>query len=165
MKLEDFNQATRAKARALLLPCVDIYRWADAVAAARPYSAVDEALEVARRAADPWTDTEVNGALAHHPRIGQRAAGATAEASMSRREQAIIDPSDEWLTQALADGNRHYEEKFGHVFLIRAAGRSSADILEALQERLEHTPEQEKVIMAQQLREIAVLRLEGALSK
>jgi 2-oxo-4-hydroxy-4-carboxy-5-ureidoimidazoline decarboxylase len=47
------------------------------------------------------------------------------------------------------------------VFLIRAAGRSRDEILAALTTRLSHTPDEEQAIIGQQLREIAVLRLEG----
>ena len=65
------------------------------------------------------------------------------------------------VAAAIAEGNRSYEQKFGHVFLIRAAGRSREEILAALHTRLAHTPEEEQLVIGQQLREIAVLRLEG----
>ena len=65
------------------------------------------------------------------------------------------------IASALAEGNRAYEERFGRVFLIRAAGRSAAEILDALTERLAHTPAEEEPVVAEQLREIAVLRLKG----
>lgn len=83
---------------------------------------------------------------------------------MSRSEQAGLGPADATLTAALAEGNRAYEDKFGRVFLIRAAGRTGEEILTVLRERLAHTPEQEEPIIAQQLREIALLRLQGAIS-
>jgi 2-oxo-4-hydroxy-4-carboxy-5-ureidoimidazoline decarboxylase len=69
------------------------------------------------------------------------------------------------VADALASGNRAYEEKFGRVFLIRAAGRTAPEILAALNERLAHTAAQEDAIVAQQLREIALLRLEGVISE
>jgi 2-oxo-4-hydroxy-4-carboxy-5-ureidoimidazoline decarboxylase len=84
---------------------------------------------------------------------------------MSRSEQAGVDPADTDVAGALARGNRAYEEKFGRVFLIRAAGRTAPEILAALNERLANTPAQEDVIVAQQLREIALLRLEGVISE
>ena len=62
-------------------------------------------------------------------------------------------------------GNREYEEKFGRVFLIRAAGRTAPEILQALNSRLANTPAEEDTIVAQQLREIAVLRLEGLITE
>lgn len=84
---------------------------------------------------------------------------------MSRSEQAGVDPADTASVEALAQGNRDYEEKFGRVFLIRAAGRTAPEILQSLKERLENAPAEEDIIVAQQLREIAVLRLEGLITE
>jgi 2-oxo-4-hydroxy-4-carboxy-5-ureidoimidazoline decarboxylase len=162
--LEAFNAADRDAARGLLLSCADVPRWADAVLSGRPYADVAGALDAALKVADPWTDEEVDAALARHPRIGEEAGGRTADAAHSRREQAGVDTSDRSVAARLAAGNRAYEEKFGHVFLIRAAGRSSEEILTSLKERLGHDADAERRIVAQQLREIAVLRLEGELT-
>ena len=83
---------------------------------------------------------------------------------MSRAEQAGVDPADAEIAAALAAGNRAYEERFERVFLIRAAGRSSREILAALTVRLGHTPAEEEPVVADQLRQIAVLRLTGLLA-
>lgn len=165
MQLEQFNAARRPDAVAALRPCLDIQRWIDELADARPYSDLESLLDAGRRAADPFTPTEVAAALAHHPRIGERAPGTGTEARLARAEQAGLGNADAAVAEALAEGNRAYEEKFGQVFLIRAAGRSRAEILASLNARLAHTPEQEQPIIGQQLREIAVLRLEGLLSQ
>ena len=161
MRLDAFNRADREEAIAALRPCLDIDRWCTEVADARPFGSVDELVAWAEVAASPLTAAEVEGALAHHPRIGERAAGADAEAAMSRAEQAGVDPDDAEIAAALAAGNRAYEERFGRVFLLRAAGRSAREMLDALTERLGHTPAEEEPVVAEQLREIAVLRLKG----
>lgn len=161
MTLTSFNTQTPAEAAATLKPCVDIPRWINAIVDARPFANEQELFGFAGQAASPWTEAEIDGALKHHPRIGDRAEGASAEASFSRREQSGVDTSDD-TAQALLQGNRAYEEKFGRVFLIRAAGRSAEEILTALQKRLNNTPNEELPIIAGQLREIAILRLKGA---
>ena len=163
MSLDAFNGAGRDEAIALLRPCLDIERWCAELADARPYGSVDEVIAAAEAAASPFTSAEIEGALARHPRIGERPTGPDAEAAMSRREQAGVDASDAEVAAALAAGNRAYEERFGRVFLIRAAGRSSRDILAALTERLAHTRDEEEPVVAEQLRQIAVLRLKGLL--
>lgn len=163
MELNDFNTAAPDEARELVRPCAHVDRWVDAVVAGRPYASVDEVAEAALTLAQPWTDDEVDSALARHPRIGEQARGQETDAQMSRQEQSGVgtDPG----TQArLAEGNAAYEAKFGHVFLIRAAGRSAEEILQQLQQRLTNTPDDERRIAAEQLREIAALRLRGALS-
>lgn len=161
MQLEEFNAAGRREAVDFLRPCLDIPRWLDELADGRPYSSLAELLAAANDAADPFTRTEIEAALARHPRIGERAQGDSAEARLSRSEQAGLGAADAAVEDALAEGNQAYERKFGRVFLIRAAGRSRAEILAALTTRLANTPEHEEPIIGRQLREIAVLRLEG----
>jgi 2-oxo-4-hydroxy-4-carboxy-5-ureidoimidazoline decarboxylase len=164
MQLEQFNDAERADVVAFLRPCLNIQRWIDEVADSRPYADLDSLLHAARRVADPLSASELDAALAHHPRIGERAAGTSTEARLSATEQAGLGEGGPAVAEALADGNRAYEEKFGRVFLIRAAGRSREEILAALHARLCHTTEQEERIIGEQLREIAMLRLEGLMS-
>ncbi|WP_347108536.1 2-oxo-4-hydroxy-4-carboxy-5-ureidoimidazoline decarboxylase [Paenarthrobacter sp. S56] len=165
MELAVFNSVERDEAIKVLTPCLDITRWVETIVDARPFASVDELLKEANQAAEPFTPQEVESAMAHHPRIGERPKAQTTEAAMSRSEQAGVDPGDSQVTSALAEGNRAYEEKFGRVFLIRAAGRSAQEILATLQERLTHTPEQEDTIVAGQLREIALLRLSSLVSE
>ena len=59
----------------------------------------------------------------------------------------------------LAAENRLYEARFGHVFLIAAAGKSAEEILAALRERMEHDPVTEARVAAEEHRKIARLRL------
>ena len=165
MKLAEFNAAEHAAAQATLRPCIDVTRWVEAVAGARPFASRDGLLAFAAEAAKPFTPAEVEAAMAHHPRIGERPTTAGTEASMSRSEQAGVDPADAAAAEALARGNREYEQKFGRVFLIRAAGRSAQEIMASLNQRLTNSPEEEDSIVAQQLREIAVLRLEGLITE
>ena len=160
--LTAFNAARRADAEAMLRPCVDIPRWCNEVATARPFATAGELLSFAELAAPDFTEAEIEAALAHHPRIGERPAGSGTEARFSRSEQASVSGLEDVQDRLLA-GNRAYEEKFGQVFLIRAAGRSAEEILAALQERVGHTPAEEVPVIAAQLREIAILRLEGLL--
>lgn len=165
MQLAVFNALQHGDAVRALRPCLDVDRWLEQVADARPFPSLQALTDFAKAAANPFTRAEIQQALSHHPRIGERPTAETAEASMSRSEQAGVDPADVKVARELAEGNRQYEEKFGQVFLIRAAGRTAPEILAALRERLTHTPEQEQAIIAHQLREIALLRLEGVISE
>lgn len=162
MTLESFNGMDAAAAAGVVRPCADIDGWVEAIVDARPFASVEDALAFADREARGWTREDVDAALDHHPRIGERAAGESTEASMSRSEQAGVD-ADADVTAALLEGNRAYEDRFGRVFLIRAAGRAAHEILAELYRRLENPEGAEAVETAQQLREIALLRLEGTL--
>ncbi|WP_369374890.1 2-oxo-4-hydroxy-4-carboxy-5-ureidoimidazoline decarboxylase [Promicromonospora sp. Populi] len=109
------------------------------------------------RAAAEWDAADVETALAHHPRIGERAAGDSTEARLSRTEQPT---AAEATAARIAEGNAAYEARFGRIFLVRAAGRTAEDILANLTERLTNDPAVEALVTAEQLRQIALLRLE-----
>lgn len=156
-----FDEADPATAAEVVRACARIESWVDAVVAARPYGSVDALVTQADALAAAWTPAEVEAALADHPRIGQRHDGRTTSARMSRHEQAGVDRSTDTAVR-LAAGNRRYEERFGRIFLVRASGRTSEQMLEQLQERLENDPETELAVTAGQLREIAALRLKGS---
>ncbi|ROS78945.1 2-oxo-4-hydroxy-4-carboxy-5-ureidoimidazoline decarboxylase [Cellulomonas sp. PhB143] len=164
MQIEEFNALERADAVAALRPCLDVERWAAEIVDGRPYADTDALAAAAEGAASPLRPDEVAQAMSHHPRIGEQPAGEHAEARASRAEQAGIGTVDDDVAQALRAGNRAYEERFDRVFLIRAAGRSAEEILGALTERLGHTAEEEDEIVADQLRQIAVLRLRGLIA-
>ena len=164
IRLHEFNALDDAAAAALLRPCLDVDRWVDEVVQDRPYPSAEDLFSKARTAADPFTAAELEAALAHHPRIGEQADGGSTEAALSRSEQASLAIDDD-VQRQLAAGNRAYEQRFGRVFLIRAAGRSSTEILDKLQTRLGNDPDTEDEVVADQLRQIALIRLAGVVSK
>lgn len=142
-----------------LLACLAVPRWADEVAAGAPYASVDALADAADAAARTLTPQEVEAALADHPRIGERHQGSGRSSEFSASEQAASLSSDEQLAERLLEGNRAYEERFGRVFLIRAAGRDRAAIVAELERRLGLDDETERGVVADQLREITVLRV------
>jgi OHCU decarboxylase len=100
-------------------------------------------------------------AFSAHPRIGET--GGRSPAS-SNREQKTVTSAKEDTLAVLAEGNRLYEERFGHVFLISAAGRSAQDVLAALRQRIENDPATELNVAAEEQRKITRLRLKSMLS-
>ena len=159
-----FNAMDDDAARERLLVCLDVPRWADDVLAGRPYASIGE-IEAAMTAASATiTDDELEQALARHPRIGERADAQKHDAAHSTREQSGVDHGDADLARRLEEGNRAYEERFGRVFIVRAAGRTGSDILEHLRHRLDNSDELERAATIDQLTQIAVLRMKEALS-
>lgn len=159
MHIETFNTASRDDAIAAIKPCLDIARWIDVIVDARPYVDVDALLQHARSAAEPFMQAEIDAALAHHPRIGERARGSGDEAKFSSAEQAGLGAASHAVEDALRQGNLDYERKFGRVFLIRAVGRDRAEILAELRRRMHNDTATELREIGGQLREIALGRL------
>jgi 2-oxo-4-hydroxy-4-carboxy-5-ureidoimidazoline decarboxylase len=162
--IDDFNDEPADQAVQALRACNAAPRFAAELVAGRPYRDVDtlvaRAEEVARSL--PWEDVAV--ALAAHPRIGDRVGGASAEAQSSRREQSSMADADDVTRDALVEGNRAYEERFGHVFLIRAAGRSPGEMLAELRRRLGNDEAAERAEVTEQLAQITALRVRGLVS-
>ena len=162
MSLPEFNAAPDDVAGAMLAACCDVPTWVDAVRDGRPYADAAEALDLADKAARSFTPDDVDRALAAHPRIGERAAGSGTEAAWSRQEQSGVSRDEDTQT-ALVEGNRAYEERFNRVFLICASGLSGEQILASLRDRLDNDEAIEIAVVADELRKIALLRLERLL--
>lgn len=161
--LARFNGASEEDAAAMISPCVALPHWTASLVRGRPYASPGHLLDEADALARGWSLDDLNLALSAHPRIGEKARGESKEAALSRGEQAAVNARDAALADALAAGNAAYEARFGRVFLIRASGRSGEEILSELARRMENDAEQEAAEALDQLRQITLLRLEGAL--
>ena len=136
---------------------MSVPRWADQILAGQPYADEDALIAAADGAARQLTDEELDQALSGHPRIGERGG------AQSQKEQSGVDPNEGDTAARLAAGNAAYEERFDRVFLIRAAGRSADQILGELDRRLRNDDATERAETVDNLRQIALLRLEAAL--
>lgn len=139
-----------------LMACCASRRWIAAVAG---HEDLDALREASRRALDELEWSDVEEALAAHPRIGDRVGGEAREAGWSRGEQSGMDGAAKELRDALVEGNRAYEERFGHVFLICASGRSALEMLADLRERLGNDVRTEREVVRRELAAIVDLRL------
>ncbi len=158
--LAAFNALPDQRARELLLDCCHAGHWAAAVADGRPYGSVAELLA---RAHAELTGEDVAEALAGHPRIGE--APAAGPSSRSRGEQAGVDAPDGTARAELAAGNRAYEERFGHIYLVCASGRGARELFAILRDRLRNDPATEQRVVRAELgkiNDLRVARLMGA---
>ena len=152
------NARTPSVAAGLLLRCCGSSAWAAGMAARRPFR---DPTELGRVADELWAalgTADHLEAFAAHPRIGERSA-----ARWSSQEQAGAAASDTATLDALAEANRVYEDRFGHVFLIFATGKSATEMLSALEERLGNDAATELRIAAEEQRKITRLRLDKLL--
>ncbi|MDT0347930.1 2-oxo-4-hydroxy-4-carboxy-5-ureidoimidazoline decarboxylase [Pseudonocardia charpentierae] len=138
--------------------------WIEQVLAHRPYADLDSVLDTAEHAARDLDWSEVRRALDAHPRIGERAEGGSTEAQWSRREQSTVAGTDARTQELLRTRNAEYERRFGHVFLIRAAGRSAEEMLTELDRRLGNDEGRERAEVTEQLAQITRLRLQTLLA-
>jgi 2-oxo-4-hydroxy-4-carboxy--5-ureidoimidazoline (OHCU) decarboxylase len=94
-----------------------------------------------------------------HPRIGADPASLS---TLSRREQA--GDTDVATLRKLATMNDEYERRFGFRFVVFVAGRSKAEIVPVMRERLRRSREDELATGIEEFLAIARDRLERAVS-
>jgi 2-oxo-4-hydroxy-4-carboxy-5-ureidoimidazoline decarboxylase len=162
-----FNELPARAAQQALLACCSAPTWAAQMAAARPYPSAHDAIRQSRAIVAALTVTDLAAALAGHPRIGERpdAARYGQAAGWSSREQSGVDADDSTTGQALAAANREYEERFGHIYLVCAAGRTGPELLAVLRARLQNEPADEWQVVRAELQHINALRLEQLMAE
>jgi 2-oxo-4-hydroxy-4-carboxy-5-ureidoimidazoline decarboxylase len=154
--LVDLNALPAPDFEQLLLRCCAAPGWARQVTAGRPYACLADMLAAADAAWAARDPSDLDAAMAGHPRIGERRLSG-----WSAQEQAGVQAgagADAMVT-ALADGNAAYEQRFGHVFLICATGRGQAEILAELNRRMSNDPAAEREAAAAEIRKINDIRL------
>jgi 2-oxo-4-hydroxy-4-carboxy-5-ureidoimidazoline decarboxylase len=158
------DRAATEEARRLLTACCGSTRWVDRMLDRRPFGGLAALLNAAREEWFALSPDDWREAFAHHPRIGGRdvlRARFTATRHLSEREQSGVSGASEDTLEALADGNREYERKFGYIFIICASGRRADEILDILRARLRNNPESEILQAAHEQARITGLRLEA----
>lgn len=166
-RLRRFNALTDREAEAALLTCCGSSAWARRMLEQRPFASLERLLEAADASAEALAQDDWREAFRAHPRIGERKAERTqvqTEKQWSRDEQAGMAHADAELVAALAEGNARYDERFGHIFITCATGKSAEEMLAELRQRLEHAPDQELLVAAAEQRKITKLRLAKLLS-
>jgi allantoicase len=154
-----------AKARQALLQCCGSERWARQMLEQRPFRTPSRLTETADAVWADLAEADWREAFAAHPRIGEGEAGDRISSQRwSSQEQAAVQDADEEVRRQLAEGNKAYEQRFGHVFLICATGKTASEMLQALRTRLDNSPEQELSVAGEEQRQIMQLRLEKMLT-
>ncbi len=144
------------------MKCCGSANWARSIAAERPFSNVEQLIESADRIWWSLDSQDWLEAFHSHPKIGEsKAAGATsAEAQKwSESEQVGTRSAAKQTMDAMAELNRQYEEKFGHIFIVCATGKTSEEMLDNLRGRFNNEPSEEVLIAAGEQAKITRLRL------
>jgi 2-oxo-4-hydroxy-4-carboxy-5-ureidoimidazoline decarboxylase len=158
--LADWNGMGLDDAAEVILPCNGSAVWATLVAYNRPFDSPAALFDASDKIWRSLPEEDWQEAFNSHPRLGEQKAKAATEKSLSwsAGEQSMADPDDA-VREALAQGNREYEEKFGWIFLLCATGRSAAEMLAILQQRMKNDGATELSEAAEQQRLITQLRL------
>lgn len=159
MTLNELNGLSGNEAAEHFLRCCGSQRWANAMAARRPFQSKDDLQTAAEREWWKLKYPDWLEAFSHHPRIGDRARAK----GFAKQEQSGASGASDATLLSLESLNRLYEEKFGFVFLIFATGKSADQMLDALRLRLQNGRDVELKNAVTEQAKITRLRLEKLL--
>ena len=149
-------------AAAEILSCCGSSAWAAHMAEGRPYADEADLVAAADACWQALPQADWMEAFRSHPRIGEQHAQSKAtavSAAWSRSEQSQMSEADAAILQRMQGGQRHYEERFGRIFIVCASGKQPAELLRILESRLLNDPASELVESAAQQQQIMQLRL------
>ena len=162
MNLESLNSLPAGEALQEFLKCCGSARWANAMVDGRPYENLEE---LTRTASEVWWtlgQPDWLEAFRSHPKIGEKKPAdevSTQSKHWSGQEQAGVQTAAQETLDSLAQLNREYEDKFGFIFIVCAAGKSAGEMLAILRQRLTNNVEAELPIAAAEQAKITELRL------
>lgn len=163
MTIAEYDHLDAAHKKHLLFQCCGSTAWVTKMLQAPPVEDLVDLLETAEENWYSCTQQDWSKAFEHHPKIGdlnslQKKFATTAHFAAS--EQSGVETAGDDILQQLANGNTEYENKFGHIFIVCATGKSANEMLSLLKTRLPNTPEEEIKIAADEQLKITKLRLQ-----
>lgn len=136
---------------------------AEAVEPVRPMESVEDLHQ--RMAGVVMTSGEENrrALIQAHPSLGEKK--PMSEESTSEQESAGLTEMEEEQQEELRIWNERYQDKFGMPFIMAVRGKTTEDILQAVQIRMDHSQEEEERQAVREIHRIALLRLEAIIEE
>ena len=167
MTIDALNRLSEADAATAFTQCCAAQRWVERMVIDRPFENLSEMLEISDRI---WEECDLDDyleAFEGHPRIGDVESLAKKYANTkgwAGGEQKGVEGADRAVLERLAKGNADYEEKFGHIFIVCATGKSAAEMLALLEARMPNDPKTEVMVAAEEQNKITRIRLKKLLA-
>jgi 2-oxo-4-hydroxy-4-carboxy-5-ureidoimidazoline decarboxylase len=157
-----WNTLPQEEAAVEILSCCGSQAWAQRLVSMRPFPDQGSLLAASGLCWRSLPEEDWNEAFRSHPRIGERHAQnktTSVSAAWSRTEQSQMKDADAAILERMRQGHRAYEERFGRIFIVCAAGKQPEEMLHILEQRLSNDPARELVESASQQEQITQLRL------
>jgi len=162
--LQFLNEGDDDAVREAITRCCGARRFVDGLMNARPFGSRAHLMGAASEVFWHLGDGDWLEAFEHHPRIGADPEALKKKfqdtAGWAQGEQAGVKGASDETLAALAEGNRRYEERFGHIFIVCASGLSADEMLSRLVAREPNEPAFELRVAAGEQLKITKLRLE-----
>lgn len=146
MTIDLLNRLNETEACEAFEQCCAATRWVDRMVVGRPYEDLKEMLAISDSV---WEECDLEDYIeafsSHHEVIGGNGSN---------------DPA---ALKDLAALHEEYKQKFGHPFVLCAPGKSAAELVTVIKQRLQNTAEKELLIAAAEQNKITHMRLKKLL--
>ncbi len=163
MTITDFNQLSIQESEKILTECCGSSKWVSTLLNNRPFKDITHLMQLSN---DIWYNQckEVDWleSFTHHPKIGDVKSLTEKFAStvhLTEKEQAGVTSASIEVIEKLAKANQDYEKKFGFIFIVCATGKTAAEMLRLLEDRLSNSKADELNIAKGEQQKISLLRL------
>jgi 2-oxo-4-hydroxy-4-carboxy-5-ureidoimidazoline decarboxylase len=161
MTIAKFDRLDIDQKKKLLYECCGSTAWVDKMLA---IPAAEDLIDLFEDAEESWyslTESDWKEAFFNHRHVSDRESlkKRISEDQIGGGDFATVNASEQTL-QALLDGNKTYEGKFGYTFVANSAGKSAVEVLGILTARLQNKPETELTIAVSEQNKITQQRLE-----
>ena len=161
MTLTEFNRLDKSEATKLLFSCCGSSNWASFLAERFPFR---NEMELLTAAEDIWYEecgeSDWLESFKHHPKIGDI---KSLTEKFAGKEQAAVATATKEVIELLAKANAEYEHTFGFIFIVCATGKSAAEMLRLLNDRMNNGYEEELGIAMGEQHKITVIRFKKLL--
>ena len=168
MTLEQFNSLNKDVAATELEKCCGSSNWIKLMMSHFPFTSKEALLSLAEEIwSQDCSENDWLQAFTHHPKIGDTASLEKKFASTkdwAGNEQSGVKEADSAVIQQLLEYNEAYEQKFGFIFIVCATGKSAAEMLNMLKQRINNNYEDEIKIAATEQCKITAIRINKLLS-
>ena len=167
MTLHQLNILPNEQLEEELFKCCGSTAWVNKML---PFFPAEDLIEILEDAEEQWyqcSEEDWLEAFTHHPKIGDVESlkkKFASTATWASGEQSGAAAASQQTLEALAKCNDEYEQKFGYIFIVCATGKSAAEMLQLLQQRLPNNPSEEIKIAADEQNKITKLRIEKLLN-
>jgi OHCU decarboxylase len=168
LSVAELDAMPAGQAKQLLADCCGASQWVQGMLSRRPFRSRAAVLSAADEVWESLGPADWREAFSSHPRIGERKSVAPQSkrgAAWATGEQSGVEQAREEVQAQLAAANREYEQRFGYIFIVFAAGKSAEEMLGLARKRLRNDPDVELPIAAEEQRKITRLRLDKMLDK
>jgi len=160
--LEELNAASAVNFVSALGAIYEHSPWvAEQIAAARPFATADDLRSAMVQAVAAASPERQFALIAGHPDLGGKLArsGTLEPASAAEQGGLGLDQLSEAEFEKFDRLNTAYRTRFGFPFIVAVKRHTRATVLAAFEERLAHTPEQERQAALEEIHAIAGFRL------